>query len=272
MQTTHIWNQLHLHWRKISLLALGFVFFSHGAMAQARFNAISRAGQDDKLLSYGFFLAGHTNYYQMRYSEEFLNPNNATTSRVRSAVPVMTPGFSLGFLAVFRVHDQFNIMLTPKIGFYEFRTDINFFGDAQNLDPSLVQTNPDIPVNESLQQTGTRSVVTETTMIELPLIFKYKAQRFNNSRMFFTGGGSAMWRTKDQEEADLEALVTTGRDFTIDLGIGFDMYFKYFKFSPELRFSHGLVNLYRPEETDPAFRDVISDLRRKSITLYLHFQ
>ncbi|EOZ92345.1 PorT-related protein [Indibacter alkaliphilus LW1] len=191
---------------------------------------------------------------------------------MRSVVPVYSPGFSLGFLAVFRVHDQFNIMLTPKIGFYEFRTDINFFGDPQNLDPSLVQTNPDIPVNESLQQSGTRSVVTESTMIELPLIFKYKAQRFNNNRMFFTGGGSVLWRTKDQEEADLEALVTTGRDFTLDIGMGFDLYFKYFKFSPEIRFSHGLVNLYRPEETDPAFRDAISEIRRKSITLYLHFQ
>ncbi|MGY6545947.1 MAG: type IX secretion/gliding motility protein PorT/SprT [Cyclobacteriaceae bacterium] len=242
-------------------------------MAQARFNAISRAGQDDKLLSYGFFLAGHTNYYQMRYSEEFLNPNNATTSRVRSVVPVMTPGFSLGFLAVFRVHDQFNIMLTPKIGFYEFRTDINFYGHESDFVTTIPDpSNGANTGNDFIQQTGTRSVVTESTMIELPLIFKYKAQRFNNSRMFFTGGGSAMWRTKDQEEADLEALVTTGRDFTIDLGIGFDMYFKYFKFSPELRFSHGLVNLYRPEETDPAFRDVISDLRRKSITLYLHFQ
>lgn len=272
MQTINIRYKLHLHWGKIVLFALGLVFFNQETFAQARFNTISKAGQDDKLLSYGFFLAGHTNYYQMKYSDAFLDPNNAQASRVRSVVPVFSPGFSLGFLAVFRIHDQFNILLTPKIGFYEFRTDINFYGDEQNLDPSLIQTDPNAPVNESLQQAGTRSIVTETTMIELPLIFKYKAQRFNNNRMFFTGGGSVMWRTKDQEEADLEALVTTGRDFTVDIGMGFDMYFKYFKFSPEIRFSHGLVNLYRPEETDPAFRDVISELRRKTITLYLHFQ
>ena len=81
-----------------------------------------------------------------------------------------------------------------------------------------------------------------------------------------------MFRTKEQEEADIEPIVTTGRDVTLDLGIGFDMYFKYFKFSPEIRFSHGLMNLYRPETTDPRFRDLISEIRRKSITLYLHFQ
>ena len=90
--------------------------------------------------------------------------------------------------------------------------------------------------------------------------------------MFFTAGGSAMFRTKAQDEADIDFIVTTGRDITVDLGIGFDMYFRYFKFSPEIRFSHGLNNLYRPETTDARIRDVISELRRKSITLYLHFQ
>ncbi len=272
MQTINIRYKLNLHWRKIILFAIGITFLGSEGFAQARFNTISKAGQDDKLLSYGFFLAGHANYYQMKYSDAFLDPNNVSASRVRSIVPVFSPGFSLGFLAVFRVHDQFNIMLTPKIGFYEFRTDINYFTDSAVPEPGNGQATPFIPTNDVTQQSGTRSVVTETTMIELPLIFKYKAQRFNNNRMFFTGGGSVMWRTKDQEEADLEALVTTGRDFTLDVGMGFDLYFKYFKFSPEVRFSHGLVNLYRPEETDPAFRDVISELRRKTITLYLHFQ
>ncbi|PRY86241.1 outer membrane beta-barrel protein [Mongoliibacter ruber] len=271
MQTINIRYKLHLYWGKVILIALGFIFLNQESFAQARFNTISKAGQDDRFLSYGFFLAGHTNYYQIKYSEAFMDPNNVQTSRVRSVVPIYSPGFSLGFLAVFRIHDQFNILLTPKIGFYEFRTDINYFDDFQSPEPGLINTPPDTPINTSFES-GTRSVVTETTMIELPLIFKYKAQRFNNNRMFFTGGGSVMWRTKDQEEADLEPLVTTGRDFTLDIGMGFDLYFKYFKFSPEIRFSHGLVNLYRPEETDPAFRDVISELRRKTITLYLHFQ
>lgn len=81
-----------------------------------------------------------------------------------------------------------------------------------------------------------------------------------------------MFRTKEQEEADIEDIATLGKDVTVDLGMGFDFYFKYFKFSPEVRFSHGLLNMYRPEATNPAFRDAISEMRRKSITIYLHFQ
>jgi hypothetical protein len=241
-------------------MVMGLILFQIELQAQARFNEISKAGQDEKLLSYGFFLAGHTNYYQLRYSEAFADPNSGVGTGIESIVPVYSPGFALGFLAILRFHDQLNLMFTPKIGFYEFKTDINFYSDPTS-------SNNEISFNRR-----TETVVSEVTMVEFPLLFKYKAQRFNNSRMFFTAGGSAMFRTKAQDEADIDFIVTTGKDFTVDLGIGFDMYFRYFKFSPEIRFSHGLNNIYRPETTDARIRDVISELRRKSITLYLHFQ
>jgi hypothetical protein len=262
MQTPDLRHQLNIYWRKIVASLFLLVFTSSSLFAQARFNAISTSGQDDKAISYGFFLAVHTNSWRVKYSEEFLNPENAVLGKVQSIVPLFTPGFSLGFLTTFRLHDQVNILFTPKVAFYEFKTDINFFGSQQQLNNSI---NGDT-------QASRRTIVTESTMVEFPLLFKYKAQRFNNSRMFFTAGGSAMFRTKDQEEADIEGLVTTGKDFTVDMGIGFDLYFKFFKFSPEVRFSHGLNNMYQPETSDLEFAGAIESLKRKSITLYLNFQ
>ena len=90
--------------------------------------------------------------------------------------------------------------------------------------------------------------------------------------MYFLGGGSYQFRTKSQEEANLEDLVTTGQDFTIEMGMGFEIYFKFFKFAPEIRFSHGLNNLYQAENTNPDIRDALTSVRRKTITLYLNFQ
>lgn len=260
MQTAHFRHQFHLYRTKISLILLFTLLLTVPALGQARYGEISKAGQDDKLVSYGFFLATHTNQWRLKYSDAFLDPNNTAMRDIQSIVPVYTAGFSLGFLVTFRLHDQANILFTPKVGFYEFRTDVNTFSVSQ----------PGNGENNFLRNTET--YVNEATMVEFPLLFKYKAQRFNNTRMFFTGGGSYMFRTKEQEEADIEDIATLGRDVTVDLGLGFDFYFKYFKFSPEVRFSHGLLNMYRAEATNPAFRDAISEMRRKSITLYLHFQ
>jgi hypothetical protein len=263
MQNLNIRHQFNLYWRKISLTVLILLFFTISLIAQARFNSLSTSGQDDKGISYGFFLAAHTNSWRLKYSDAFMDPQNTELGQIQSIVPVYTPGFSLGFLAVMRLHDQLNLNFTPKVGFYEFKTEINTY----TFEGSINNTNPDIPIQRS-----SRTIVTEATMVEFPLFFKYKAQRFNNNRMFFTAGGSAMFRTKAQDEADLELLVTTGKDYTLDLGMGFDFYFRFFKFSPEVRFSHGMNNVYRPETTDPEFANAIASLRRKSITLYLNFQ
>ena len=70
----------------------------------------------------------------------------------------------------------------------------------------------------------------------------------------------------------VDDIVLTGKDLALELGMGFDLYFKYFKFSPEIRFSHGLNNLYRAKTTDPQIASAISEIRKKSITIYLNFQ
>lgn len=263
MQTIDFRHQLHIYRRKIILALTVLCLSSTVLMAQARYNEINRSGQDDRLFSYGFFLATHTNYYRLKYSDLFVEQQNASVDNVHSIVPVYTNGFSMGFLMTMRLQDQVNLLFTPKIGFYEFRTEVNY------LNPNTIN-----PTNrDPLEFSRVETVLNEATMVEFPLLLKYKAQRFNNSRMFFTGGGSFMFRTKAQEEVNgVDFIATYGRDFTLDLGLGFDMYFRYFKFSPEIRFSHGLLNLYSPEGTDQSVKDAISELRRKSITLYLNFQ
>jgi hypothetical protein len=90
--------------------------------------------------------------------------------------------------------------------------------------------------------------------------------------MYFIGGGSYLFNTTSQEEINLDPIVTAGRDFTVEAGMGFEIYFKYFKFAPEIRFSHGLNNLYLADKNSPEIQDAISSLRRKGISILLNFQ
>lgn len=267
MQTSHIWNKLDLRRYKITLVACLSILLSFDALSQGLFGLTSFSGSDDKVLSYGFFLAAHTNKYQLKYSDAFLDPTNTANNRISSIQTDFSPGFSLGFVAMYRFHDQFHAMFMPKVGFYQYRTRVNFFSDVPvTLQGALENT----PGGVSL--TNSSLVVNEATMVELPLLFKYRSQRFNNSRMYFIGGGSYQFRTKTQEEANLDLIVTSGRDMTIEMGIGFEAYFSFFKCSPEIRFSHGLNNLYQPGKTNFELRDAISSIRNKSITIYLNFQ
>lgn len=265
MQTSYLWNKLDLRRHKVAFATILIFFFSVSSFAQGMFGLTSGSGSDDKVVSYGFFLAAHTNSYRLKYSEDFFNPANTTTSNVASIYTQFTPGFSLGFIGMLRLHDQVHLLFTPKVGFYEYKTEVNFYSEIPANLPGTGNTN-------ELNETTPTVLVSEATLVELPLLFKYRSQRFNNTRMYFIGGASYQFRTKSQEEADLDGLVTTGRDVSIEMGMGFEIYFKYFKFAPEIRFSHGLNNLYQAENTIPGIRDAISSIKNKSITLYLNFQ
>ncbi len=266
MQTSHIWNQLDLRRYKITFATVLICFLSVSTMAQGMFGLSSKSGSDDKLVSYGFFLAAHTNTLRLKYSDAFFDPTNTTTSNVASIYTQFTPGFSLGFVGMLRLHDQVHLLFTPKVGFYEYKTEVNFYGEVSTNVPGSGNINNELIVN------APKVITSEATMVELPILFKYRSQRFNNTRMYFIGGGSYQFRTKSQEEADLDELVTTGRDFTLEMGMGFEIYFKYFKFAPEIRFSHVLNNLYQAENTIPEIRDAIYSIKSKSITVYLNFQ
>jgi hypothetical protein len=173
----------------------------------------------------------------------------------------------LGFIGILRFHDQVNLIFTPKIGFYEYKVDVNYFDGASATTPGNANGNTQTSLGYR-----TEELVNEATQVELPLVFKYRSMRFNNTRMYFIGGGSYLFNTKSQEEINLDPIVTAGRDFTVEAGMGFEIYFKYFKFAPEIRFSHGLNNLYLADKNSPEIQDAISSLRRKGISILLNFQ
>ncbi|MDR7128793.1 hypothetical protein J2X69_001125 [Algoriphagus sp. 4150] len=265
MQTTYIWNKLNLRRNKVVLSGLVFFLAAIPAFGQGMFGLSSAASSDNKTFSYGFFLAAHNSTYQMKYSELFFDEN--ASSNVRSVQPKYTPGFSLGFLGMLQFHDQLILLFTPKVGFYEYKTEVTYFTDQVG----------EIPVGGDMINEGNNrgrivEYSSEATMVELPLLLKYRSIRFNNTRMYFLGGGSYQFRTKAQDEANVDDIVMTGRDVSVEAGMGFEIYFKYFKFAPEIRFSHGLMNAYQVENTRPDLQTAIESIRRKSITVYLNFQ
>jgi hypothetical protein len=270
MQTTHIWHQFHLRRAKIIALSLLLLCVVGKSNAQGYFGLTNNSGSDDKLTSYGFFLGAHTASYQLRYSPEFLNSANSATGAIHSIFPKFTPGFSLGFIGILRFHDQVNLIFTPKIGFYEYKVDVNYFDGSTVTYPGNTTTGSNTAVTTLGYRT--EELVNEATQVELPFVFKYRSMRFNNTRMYFIGGGSYLFNTKSQEEINLDPLVTASKDFTVEAGMGFEIYFKYFKFAPEIRFSHGINNLYIADKNAPEISDAISSLRRKGVTIVLNFQ
>lgn len=198
---------------------------------------------DDRILHYGFTLGLNSTRFKATES-------NAYMDAADSVVSITTPrntGFSLGFILNIKMGAYFDMRLLPTVSFYQRDVVYNF---ASNF--SSTQT-------------------TESTFIEVPLLCKYKSQRHGNTRMYMVAGIKpaieAGAKKKEKKDSDLR---TNNLDFNIDYGFGFDFYYPLFKFSPEIRFSHGLVNMLNKDENPYSLE--LKKLVSHTITLYLHFE
>ena len=244
MQAINIWNKFALYMLKIAAICL-LVLCTFVAQAQLfRWARQHNPNYDDRKFSYGFSIGLHTTTYQVNYSEKFTAKSYDTLSSIQ---PQFSPGFSLGFLVNYRLNEFFDLRLMPKAGFYSHRLTYFF-------------------TNRTTQY---QSV--ETTLVEFPLLVKFKSMRRGNVRMYMIGGVTPAFEASGKNDiGNIGTIPILRRNLSVDAGIGFDFYFPLFKFSPELRFSRGIVNMLGDEAN--FYKDPISRLNTNTIAVYFIFQ
>jgi hypothetical protein len=67
------------------------------------------------------------------------------------------------------------------------------------------------------------------------------------------------------------ALSANTADLSLEYGFGLEQYFQFFKFTPEIRFSHGLLNLYVPPSIVGPYSK-LNDIRSHTVTLVINFE
>ena len=247
MQSSYIWNKLHIYCPKIVLLlTMVFAMGQEGLSQKKRWVNQNNPNYDERKLSYGFLIGLHSTAYQIKYADRFVTQSMDT---VYSIEPGWSPGFSLGFIVNYRITDLLDFRITPKVAFYEHTLRYRY-----------------------TDETPTEEKLVETTMVELPLLLKYKSERRGNIRMYMIGGikpGLEASGKKNMENAS-STLGITGTNLSLEAGFGFDLYYPLFKFSPEIRFSRGIVNIL--ENTTNQYGQPLERVNTNTVTLYLLFQ
>jgi hypothetical protein len=244
MQAVNFRNKFYLHRAKIILLG----FFLIGSVAQAqsyRWARRNNPNYDDRKLTYGFLIGLHTSAYQIEYSKNYVAPS---LDSVHSVIPYWRPGFSLGFIVNYRLTEFLDLRLTPEVAFYEHKLRYNYI-DGTSLDQLV-----------------------ETTMVEFPLLLKYKSMRRGNIRMYMIGGFKPGIEAsgKRKIENTTKSLEVRSMNLNLEAGFGFDLYFPLFKFSPEIRFSKGIIDVLENKEN--AFGQPVRRVSTNAVTIYLLFQ
>jgi len=272
MATPHVRHQLHLYRTQIGRLALlGLLALAVPLSAQAQKKSRSSAsrgkngrvksitvenlpGYDYRWFHPGFYIAPHFSRYKIELDST--NINNHGTSRGVTANAIISPGFSVGLVGDARLGDYFNLRFAPGVSF--ITRQIKFKPDGYVPDPNLD------PKEIVTQETG-------ATQVDFPLLLKFHSERRRNTRVYVVGGIKPSMtvgtRRKDPEKSQ---LAVAGSDVAIEYGVGLDLFYPFFKFAPELRFSHGLKNLHEPANN--VYSRSLQSLRSNTVTLYLTFE
>ena len=183
---------------------------------------------DDRFLHYGYFIG--TNSYDFKFEYE----NNYYSSKNKDIEVISNTGFNVGLVGDLRINRFINLRLEP--GLYYSKRDLIY--------PEFSQFNK--------QDDRFREV--KSTYIHLPLLIKISAERINNFRPFILAGISTDFNLssnhKNTDDNFSNVFRTQKQNINYELGLGFDFYLFYFKFSPSIRGIFSLQNEIIPDNTE----------------------
>jgi hypothetical protein len=197
-------------------LTLSFILLLNSLTAQGNLTDL-----DYKVFRLGFSLG--TNYMDFGIEHsEMVQDGKIYYADVADLIP----GFSVGLITDLRLHRYFNLRFTPALLIGERNLKFKTYDVAtRNFEDDKVLKIFSLP-------------------IDLPVYLRYSAERYGNFKPYIQLGAGTYFDLGRDEKTDITLDLT---DFYFSGGVGCDIYFKYFKLSPELKFNFGQTNILSPK-------------------------
>jgi hypothetical protein len=245
MHSTYIWYKFNLYRRKISVI-FAFLLVSNSIFSQNKvYNRRFLENYDDKEIHFGFYFGTSFSRLDPKHSTYF---NDITNETILVSSPPKF-GFKVGMVVNKYLNKRWDIRSTPGINITSKQLDYEIFGK------------PTISNSRDLDY------------FEVPVLLKYKSERRKNSRMYMLAGGNFLIETnirKGQGSLITKLPIKTA-DFNLEYGFGFEQYLEFGKFTGELRFSHGLKNLFIADATKP-YSKGLEGVKSHTVSIYLFFE
>lgn len=215
-------------------------------------------GVDDDNLHFGFTFQYVSSEYKILKKAEWQTPfyedDKPVSGKLRALSSKPSPGFGIGFVVNKRLGENADVRFTPTLVFNDRLAYYEFEG-------------LEMPIEKKIQ----------ATMVELPLGIKIKSDRRNNFRAYVIGGAkysldiASKKRSNDAPNAPMEKFLKNRKNFfSYEAGLGMDLYFEYFKMSPEIKLSYSLNNVLKNEPSP--FSTPIDKLMLRHVTFSLFFE
>jgi len=83
----------------------------------------------------------------------------------------------------------------------------------------------------------------ESVFLELPFHIRFKSEPYKDKRLFLVAGLKYSYDVQSNSKSRKSLIKIAPHDFQYEVGVGLQMFYPYFIFSPEIKFSRGLGNI-----------------------------
>ncbi len=204
--------------------------------------------ESTKLFHFGAYFAVNNLGVDVKYKSSLIQSDTIYSALVRGMY-----GFNLGIVSDLHIGDGFDLRFVPALVFGQ-----------RNFDYTL-------KVKNNVIESQTRIV--ESTYLDFPVSLKYKSERVNNGRFFVFGGFKPafdMASMKKTTSKNTKVVRLNPWDLSYHLGFGIDLYFEYFKFSPQVTLNYGINNLLIQDGT--AYTTLIDQILDRSFVISITFE
>lgn len=228
---------------------------------------------DDRKLHFGFTLGINT--MDLGFDYATIDSTSISSNSIYNSYPTLTdslkslnynvdgdlksliPGFTVGIVTNLRLSEYFDLRFTPGLSFGNRKLFYN------------------IPIYDATAGSGTvQSYEARSTYLDFPLLIKYKSKRIVNQRPYMIGGVAYRWDISKANDDDLVPMKKN--NFFFEIGVGWDSYMQYFRFSTEIKYSLGLNNILGDLPSNftqlPVYQSAFSRLTSNLLTLSFHFE
>jgi hypothetical protein len=231
-----------------SVIALS-LFLIMAVIAHAQPRKIENLPKFDmKKFHFGFSLGYNNSGFTLQREPDF-----TAFDSLRSVTPNANPGFNLNIVADYHITPVLNLRFLPGLAFVQRTIDYRFLGHTNGSRATVISK----PI--------------ESTYLDLPLLIKYRSARLNNFAAYVIGGVKYSIDLASQEDVfDPEIVKIYRNDFSFEIGVGFDFFMDYFKFSPEIKMAFGIPDLLVREGT--IYTSPIRRLTSRVLIISIHFE
>ena len=226
---------------RIFLLFLTLFFLTTSIYSQRNNVKINNLQNfDQKKIHFGYYIGLNNYNYKLDYLN---NPNSEERINIENSF-----GFNVGLIGDLKLRKNLNLRFEP--GLMTNKLNVLYSNDDE------------------------REI--KSTYIQLPLLLKYSAKRYNNIRPYVLGGLSTSFNLSSNQDNPQDNSSNIFRvktnTFYYELGFGIDFYLQYFKFSPSIRGVFSLKNELIPDNTSTSiYTGNINQMSTRAIFINFSF-